>query len=131
MSNNKFYTPDGFTDQLPEICAFKREAEGKLREVFTGAGYREIETPGIEYCDIYTSTDLVDAEDLFKFCDQKGRLLCTRYDGTVPAVRFAANLYKDEPLPAITVLPGKDGSKGYGAAAIKNAMERAIGADIL
>jgi V/A-type H+-transporting ATPase subunit F len=39
--------------------------------------------------------------------------------------------YKNDPLPAITVLPGKDGSKGYGAAAIKNAMERAIGADIL
>lgn len=39
--------------------------------------------------------------------------------------------YKDDPLPAITVLPGKDGSKGYGAAAIKSAMERAIGADIL
>ncbi|SCW54374.1 ATP phosphoribosyltransferase regulatory subunit [Ruminococcaceae bacterium YRB3002] len=99
MSNNKFYTPDGFTDQLPEICAFKREAEGKLRGVFAGAGYKEIETPGVEYCDIYTSTDLVKAEDLFKFCDQKGRLLCARYDGTVPAVRFAANLYKDEPLP--------------------------------
>ena len=99
MSNNKFYTPDGFTDQLPEICAFKREAEGKLREVFTGAGYKEIETPGVEYCDIYTSTGLLKAEDLYKFCDQKGRLLCARYDGTVPAVRFAANLYKDEPLP--------------------------------
>ena len=39
--------------------------------------------------------------------------------------------YKNMPLPAITVLPGKNGSKGYGAAAIKNAMERAIGADIL
>ena len=39
--------------------------------------------------------------------------------------------YKNVPLPAITVLPGKNGSKGYGAAAIKNAMERAIGADIL
>lgn len=99
MSNNKFYTPDGFTDQLPEICAFKREAEGKLRAVFTGAGYNEIETPGVEYCDIYTSTNLLKAEDLYKFCDQKGRLLCARYDGTVPAVRFAANLYKDEPLP--------------------------------
>ncbi len=99
MSNNKFYTPDGFTDQLPEVCAFKREAEGKLREIFTGNGYLEIETPGVEYSDIYTSTDLVPQEELYKFCDQKGRLLCARYDGTVPAVRFAANLYKDEPLP--------------------------------
>ena len=99
MSNNKFYTPDGFTDQLPEVCAFKREAEGKLRNVFTGAGYMEIETPGVEYSDIYTSTNLVPQEELYKFCDQKGRLLCARYDGTVPAVRFAANIYKDEPLP--------------------------------
>ena len=99
MSNNKFYTPDGFTDQLPEVCAFKREAENKLRNVFIGNGYREIETPGVEYCDIYTSTDLVNAESLYKFCDQKGRLLCARYDGTVPAVRFATNLLKDEPLP--------------------------------
>ena len=39
--------------------------------------------------------------------------------------------YKDAVLPAITVLPGKSGSKGYGAAAMKDAMERAIGADIL
>ena len=99
MGNNKFYTPDGFTDQLPEVCAFKRDAEKKLRDIFTGSGYMEIETPGVEYSDIYVSTDLVPQEDLYKFCDQKGRLLCARYDGTVPAVRFAANLYKDEPLP--------------------------------
>ena len=39
--------------------------------------------------------------------------------------------YQDAPLPAITLLPGRGGSKGYGAAAIRNAMERAIGADIL
>ena len=50
---------------------------------------------------------------------------------------FAAELqdaiarYKDAPLPAITVLPGKGGSLGMGAAALKNAMERAVGADIL
>ena len=99
MGNNKFYTPDGFTDQLPEVCAFKRDAEKKLRDIFTGSGYMEIETPGVEYSDIYVSTGLVPQEDLYKFCDHKGRLLCARYDGTVPAVRFAANLYKDEPLP--------------------------------
>ena len=39
--------------------------------------------------------------------------------------------YKNQLLPAITVLPGKSGSKGYGAATMKDAMERAIGADIL
>ena len=39
--------------------------------------------------------------------------------------------YKDMPLPAITVIPGQSGSTGYGMASIKNAVERAVGADIL
>lgn len=39
--------------------------------------------------------------------------------------------YKDMPLPAVTVIPGKAGSTGYGMAAVKSAVERAVGADIL
>ena len=39
--------------------------------------------------------------------------------------------YKDAPLPAITVIPGRSGGTGYGLAAIKAATERAVGADIL
>ena len=39
--------------------------------------------------------------------------------------------YKDMPLPAISVIPGQSGSTGYGMASIKNAVERAVGADIL
>ena len=39
--------------------------------------------------------------------------------------------YKDLPLPAITVIPGRGGSTGYGLANIKKAVERAVGADIL
>lgn len=39
--------------------------------------------------------------------------------------------YKDLPLPAITVIPSSKGNIGYGMANIKNAAQRAIGADIL
>lgn len=39
--------------------------------------------------------------------------------------------YKDLPLPAITVIPGRAGSMGTGLASIKRAVERAVGADIL
>lgn len=39
--------------------------------------------------------------------------------------------YKDLSLPAITVIPGRGGSAGYGLANIKKAVERAVGADIL
>ena len=43
----------------------------------------------------------------------------------------AIGRYKDSPLPAVTVIPGRSGSSGYGLAAIKKAVERAVGADIL
>ena len=39
--------------------------------------------------------------------------------------------YKDEPLPAITVIPGKNCSNGYGAEAIRQAVIRAAGTDLL
>ena len=39
--------------------------------------------------------------------------------------------YKDSPLPAVITIPGRAGSTGYGMSAIRNAVERAVGADIL
>lgn len=39
--------------------------------------------------------------------------------------------YKDNPLPAIVSVPGAAGTSGYGMRAIKTAVERAVGADIL
>lgn len=39
--------------------------------------------------------------------------------------------YKDAPLPAITVIPGADGATGYGMATVRDAVIRAVGADIL
>ena len=56
--NNRFYTPDGFCDTMPGVCAFKREAEAKLRGLFSTHGYSEIETPGIEYCDVIRNLHL-------------------------------------------------------------------------
>lgn len=39
--------------------------------------------------------------------------------------------YKDVPLPAITVIPGKNGSNGYGVESIRQAVIRAAGTDLL
>ena len=39
--------------------------------------------------------------------------------------------YKDDPLPAVISIPGRAGTDGSGMAAIKSAVERAVGADIL
>lgn len=38
--------------------------------------------------------------------------------------------YKDEMLPAIILIPGKEGSLGLAGNALKAAVERAVGADI-
>lgn len=39
--------------------------------------------------------------------------------------------YKDEVLPAIILIPGKDGSLGIGMASLQRSVERAVGANIL
>ena len=39
--------------------------------------------------------------------------------------------YKDAPLPAITVIPSSRGSRGYGVSNMRDAVIRAVGADIL
>ena len=71
MGNNRFYTPDGFSDVLPGICEFKREAEAKLRDLFSLNGYSEIETPGIEYTDIYMDKEYVDPQGLYKLATRR------------------------------------------------------------
>lgn len=39
--------------------------------------------------------------------------------------------YKDSVIPAIIPIPGRQGTMGMGMAALKSAVERAVGADIL
>lgn len=100
MGTWKFYTPDGVLDWLPDDCATKRRLEAGLRELFSQCGYQEIETPGIEFYDAYAAGGgFAPQEDLFKFFDEKGRILCLRYDGTVPAARLAATLLRDAEPP--------------------------------
>lgn len=39
--------------------------------------------------------------------------------------------YKDRPTPAIILIPGREGPLGFGQSALKAAVERAVGSDIL
>ncbi|MEA4889457.1 MAG: ATP phosphoribosyltransferase regulatory subunit [Clostridiaceae bacterium] len=100
MGQWQFHTPDGVADLLPDECEAKRTLEQRLRQLFRQRGYQEIETPGIEFYDVYAAgSGFVPQEGLFKFFDQQGRILCLRYDGTVPAARLAATLYRDVEPP--------------------------------
>jgi len=41
------------------------------------------------------------------------------------------SVYAEQPTPAIILIPGEGGSLGIGLANVKDAVERAVGADIL
>lgn len=99
MGNYRFHTPDGVIDILPQDASVKRRIESDLRELFSGYGYSEVETPGIEYYDVYSSENFVATEDLYKMTDMDGRIISLRYDGTIPVARLAATLMKDEKPP--------------------------------
>lgn len=100
MSNWKFYSPDGVLDWLPDDCEAKRRLELDLRQMFAASGYREIETPAIEFYDAYAAGGgFAPQEGLFKFFDEKGRILCLRYDGTIPAARLAATTLREARPP--------------------------------
>lgn len=39
--------------------------------------------------------------------------------------------YKDEPKPAVILIPGREGPLGLGQSALQDAVERAVGSDII
>lgn len=100
MNKWNFHLPEGFTDTMPAQCAAKRSMEQCLRELFSIHRYREVETPGMEFLDVYTCGEGFAApEQLFKSFDQQGRILTARFDGTIPVARMAATKFPNESLP--------------------------------
>ena len=100
LSKWKIYTPDGVQDILCEDCFQKRELEQKLRILFRSYGFYELETPAIEFYDVFSSEgSAMLQENMFKFFDQQGRILVLRPDITVPVARITATKYKDAAYP--------------------------------
>ena len=100
MPKWKIYTPDGVQDILYEECHLKRNLEQRFRSLFTSCGYNELETPTIEFYDVYASDQgAMPQENMFKFFDQQGRILVLRPDITVPVARITATKCKDAAYP--------------------------------
>ncbi len=93
----KVYTPTGVQDILFEQCEQKRNIEHKIREHFKSNGYREIETPSIEYFDTFsTGVGRIAQENMYKFSGADGKMLVLRPDLTIPAVRTYATKLKND-----------------------------------
>ncbi len=100
MSKWKIYTPEGVQDILFDECFAKREMENKIRKTFRSYGFYEIETPTIEFFDVFSSEiESFPQEAMVKFFDKKGRILVLRPDITVPVARITATKNRDMQLP--------------------------------
>ena len=100
MRQNRRITPEGTRDLLFEECMARREAEGKLSDLFVCRGYSEVMTPGIEFYDVFDAMPMaIPSDGMYKLTDDKGRLLVMRPDNTMPIARLTATRLQNAVLP--------------------------------
>src|SRR3989338_1950598 len=81
-------TLKGFRDFLPAEARKRQWLRNKLAEICESWGYDPIETPTLEYLELFAGQIGEDEKMFFIFKDQGGRDVSLRYDQTVPSVRF-------------------------------------------
>lgn len=93
-------TPEGTRDYLFEECEAHNEIKQRLRNIFEENGYREVMTPGFEFYDVFSKSAMYyPQESMYKFTDNRGRLLTMRPDSTIPIARMTATKLKGHDLP--------------------------------
>lgn len=96
MSNRLLHTPDGVRDLYGVEYNKKLLLEENIRKVFTDNGYEGIQTPTIEYMDIFSSNiGTTPSKDLYKFNDNEGNTVVLRPDFTPSIARCAAKYFAD------------------------------------
>ena len=85
------HTPDGFRDLYGKVRKEKIQLMGRLENVFASYGYEDIETPTVEYFDVFASDiGTTPSNELYKFFDRDGNTLVLRPDFTPSIARAAA-----------------------------------------
>lgn len=88
-------TLKGFRDFLPEEASKRQYVVDIIRKTFELYGFEPIETPAIEYLEVFTGNIGEDEKLFYKFTDTGGRKVALRYDQTVPTCRVIAQ-YPDK-----------------------------------
>ena len=93
--SNILSVPQGVKDYLIGESGYKNETQAAIMKIIGGFGYQSIDTPIIEYMDVFTQAGAFEPEDMFKLSDDRGSALVLRPDMTIPAARLAATRFKD------------------------------------
>ena len=98
--NKKNMLPEGTRDLILDECIIKRSLEREIDDIFGKWGYKEVITPTVEFYEAFNSnSQSLNEEDMYKFFDNKGRILVLRPDMTVPIARVVTTKFKDYKLP--------------------------------
>lgn len=101
MNNRVIHTPDGVRDLYGRNKKNKKILMNRLDGVFERYGYSDIETPTLEYFEVF-SKDIgtTPSNELYKFFDRDGNTLVLRPDFTPSVARAVSMHFPDESFPA-------------------------------
>lgn len=100
MKNLLIHTPEGFRDIYSEEMKRKRALMQQLHGVFERYAYTDIETPSVEYFDVFgNEIGTTPSNELYKFFDRDGNTLVLRPDFTPSVARAVAMHFHPEDMP--------------------------------
>ncbi len=88
-------TLKGFRDFLPQEASKRQYVIDIIRKTFELYGFEPLETPALEYLEVFSGNIGEDEKLFYKFKDSGGRDVALRYDQTVPTCRVIAQ-YPDK-----------------------------------
>lgn len=104
----EIHTPEGMRDVYGSECRRKKLLLGRLSSVFHSFGYEDIETPVIEYFDVFSrEVGTIPSRELYKFFDRNGDTLALRPDFTPSIARAVSMYFQDTPAPVRLCCQGK------------------------
>lgn len=100
MKKDLLHTPEGVRDIYSTECAEKKVIENRLHDVCASYGYNDIQTPSIEFFDVFNKErGSVSSNEMFKLFDRYGNTLVLRPDMTPSIARATAKYFEDRVLP--------------------------------
>ncbi|EKQ53299.1 MULTISPECIES: ATP phosphoribosyltransferase regulatory subunit [unclassified Clostridium] len=98
--SKKNMLPEGTRDLILDECIIKRNLERDIDKLFEKWGYKEVITPTLEFYETFNNnSQTLREEDMYKFFDNRGRILTLRPDMTIPIARVVETKLKDVELP--------------------------------
>lgn len=100
MSKKLLHTPEGVRDIYGREYARKLFVENKLNQIIGSYGYNAVQTPTLEFFDIFSKEiGTTPSKELYKFFDKEGNTLVLRPDFTPSIARCAAKYYMEDTRP--------------------------------